>query len=165
MKQYLKTAVICIVILCTAAVFCACNKQEEESAVPVVSYTSGSDELNDELKDIAAQYFSAVPKQDHMNVARISTEDFEYNYNETAFLDYARTVEHFELGNVDMSRLVVEDDIYTVPVNCVLTINDYNTDENGNEQETGKHEFCYIFSFKKTGEGYKINSITESAFG
>lgn len=163
MKRYLKTAVICFLILYTAAVFCGCKGQEEESAAPEISYVSSSDELKEDLKDIVAQYLTAVTRQDHNNVVRISTEEFEYNFNETAFFDYARTIEHFELTDIDMTRLLVEDDIYTVPVICVLTVNETSTDENGNGQH--QLEYCYSFSFRKTDDGYRIKAVSESAFG
>ena len=121
MKRYVKTAVICI-ILCTAVVFCACTKEEEPSYLPEISYVSGSAELEEDFRDIIARYFNAVTKKDHMNVAMISTENFEMNYNETAFLDYSRRV-------------------------------------------AGEHEYCFLFSFRKTEDGYKLDAVEERAFG
>ena len=164
MKRYVKTAVICI-ILCTAAVFCACTKEEEPSYLPEISYVSGSAELEEDFRDIIARYFNAVTKKDHMNVAMISTENFEMNYNETAFLDYSRRVDGFELGEIKMTQLLQKDDVYTVPVTCVLTINEDFTDASGQQQQAGEHEYCFLFSFRKTEDGYKLDAVEESAFG
>ena len=87
------------------------------------------------------------------------------NYNETAFLDYSRRVDGFELGEIKMTQLLQKDDVYTVPVTCVLTINEDFTDASGQQQQAGEHEYCFLFSFRKTEDGYKLDAVEERAFG
>lgn len=159
------TVILLGTILCCSCVFlCAC-KAEEEEPVPEISYIEEETELGSSFEELIAAYFSAVAKQDHVNVTRYTTEDFIWNYDETGFDDYSRYITDFSVTEIDTAHITQENDEYTVPVSYVLTYDSPHTDENRDEQDSGDFTYNCNIVIVQEGDRYLISDITDRALG
>ena len=159
----LSVALICGVLLVMSA--CGEDTEGEDISAEEISYVSEGTETVESLKDVIASYFSAVVRQDYVNITRYTTEDFIWNYDETGFYDYSRYITDFSVTEIETGNITVRDGEYTVPVSYTLTYSEAHTDENGGVQEAGEYGYSRNFIITYKEERYLISDITERVMG
>lgn len=150
----------------STAVLCSCSDNpEEDMSGEDISYVSEGDETADLLVDVITEYLTAISEQDHVSIMNCTTDDFVWNYNETAFYDYSRYITEFSLMDTDREHIMCEGSEYTVPVSYKLTYSSAHNYENGNSQAAGEYEYSRNFIIMYKEGKYLISDITERVMG
>lgn len=167
MKRSLKALLCAVFSLVVLICFCSCKNEPvtESSYLHEISYLSRDEQRDNAIKDVLAQYFTAVSRQDHINVERVTTEDFIWHYNETEFEDYARYIESFSLDETDTEHITENNGEYSIPVTYTLSYREPFTNENGDEQPPGEYTYDVTVTLKNTDDGWLISQISDRALG
>ncbi len=167
MKGFFSVVLSGVFLSVSVVSLCSCENAPEEETVSGedISYVSMGSDTADMLEDVITNYLSAVTEQDHIGIMSYTTEDFIWNYDETAFYDYSRYITDFSVTDVDEEHIMCRENEYTVPVSYVLTYSGVHTDDNGESQDAGEYEYSRNFIIIYEEDRYLISDITEMVMG
>lgn len=161
-------AILCVVFLSESVfLLCSCGDENEEEIVfgEDIVYVSMGSETEKLLEETVRSYLTALSEQDHISIMLNTTEDFIWNYDETAFYDYSRYISDISVENIDKEHIMCRENEYTVPVSYTLTYTKDHVDENGKNQKAGKYEYSRNFIIVYKEDRYLISDITERVMG
>ena len=167
MKGFFSVVLSGVFLSVSVVSLCSCENASEEETVSGedISYVSMGSVTADMLEDVITNYLSAVTEQDHIGIMSYTTEDFIWNYDETAFYDYSRYITDFSVTDVDEEHIMCRENEYTVPVSYVLTYSGVHTDDNEESQDAGEYEYSRNFIIIYEEDRYLISDITEMVMG
>lgn len=128
-KKFLIWFVLCACVLC----FSACGgKNEGVPSDDEVSGVSVSDRFTDSVSTLINDYFTALKTHDHKQILEITTEDFQWNYDQTDFENSVKYITNASVDEIEFGSVQSDGNAYTVPVKYTLEYSDENSDGGGN---------------------------------
>ena len=154
LKKLLILSVLCACVLC----FTACGGQGERIPNDEVSGVSVSDSFTDSVSTLINDYFDALKTHDHKKILEITTEDFQWNYDQTDFENSVKYITNASLDEVEFGSVQNEGNAYTVPVKYTLEYSEENSD-------SGKYSYYDDFVIQENDGIYKISATLHKGAG
>lgn len=166
----MKKSVACLCV--TAAVICAvmlsaCSEQKEETKPVSNGYdvVSADEQLQEKVTDTVTAYLSALEDKSVSELLSCADNDFLLCVNETAFNDMTGELEKAELISIDFDSFQKKDDMMLVTVDYKLVYSGSFTDPEGVSRTPGEYTRKEVFSIKKSGDDYRLQSTEKTAQG
>lgn len=154
LKKFLILSVLCACVLC----FTACSGQGESVPNDEVSGVSVSDSFTDSVSTLINDYFTALKTHNHKQILEITTEDFQWNYDQTDFENSVKYITNASLDEVEFGSVQNEGNAYTVPVKYTLEYSEENSDG-------GKYSYYDDFVIQENDGTYKISATLHKGAG
>ncbi|MDD6489007.1 MAG: hypothetical protein PUG48_04225 [Clostridia bacterium] len=154
LKKLLILSVLCACVLC----FTACGGQGESVMTDdEVSGISVSDSFTDSVSTLINDYFDALKTHDHKKILEITTEDFQWNYDQTDFENSVKYITNTSVDEMEFGKVQNEGKAYTVPVKYTL--------EYSEENSNGKYSYYDYFIIQENDGIYKISAVLHKGEG
>lgn len=155
LKKLLILSVLCTCVLC----FTACGSQGESVPNDEVSGVSVSDSFTDSVSALINDYFTALKTHNHKQILEITTEDFQWNYDQTDFENSVKYITNASVDEMEFGSVQNEGNAYTVPVKYTLEYSEENSDGGGN------YSFYDDFVIQENDGTYKISAVLHKGAG
>ena len=153
--------------LIIAALLCGCGEKEPAGSLIVeeTGYVSVDNEKIEAMTECIRGYLEAVSEHDHIRITELTEESFLYNYDETQFDEYCRYIDGFSIEAVGRENISDSAGSFCVPVSYSLNYYAPFVDYNGESQGSGSYSYSADFVLKETGDGFRIEDISDRPKG
>ena len=156
LKKILTLSLVCACAVC----FSACGNQSE--SVPTDDEISGisvTDNFSDSVSVLINDYFDALKNHDHKKILEITTEDFQWNYDQTDFDNSVKYIINASADEIELGSIQNDNNVYTVPIKYTLEYSDEYSDGGG------RYSYYDDFIIQETDGIYKISATLHKGAG